>query len=112
MAAQTHGLSTLTFGVPVLTGYVVQSYTNANHCANVVEILDESGNRVVSRYDDSTHEITLEAILAGATLPTVGGTFTYDSVTYECLSVEKKGENKGAVKVSIKGKVSENITLY
>ena len=111
MAAQTHGLTTLTFGVPALTGYVIQSYTNANHCANVVEVLNETGNRVCSRYDDSTHEITVEAILAGATLPTVGGTFTYDAVTYECLSVEKKAENKGAVKVSIKGKVSENLSL-
>jgi len=110
MAVTPHGLTTLTFGVPTFTGYVVQSYTKANHCANVVEVLNEDGNRVAAYYDDVTTEITLDAVFAGATLPTVGATFTYDSVTYECLSVEKKGENKGAVKASIKGKKSASIT--
>lgn len=109
MAANVHGLSTLTFGVPTLTGYVIQSYTKSTTSANVVEVFNEIGNRVASNYDDITTEITLDAVIAGATLPTVGTTFSYDGVTYECVSVEIKGENKGAKKVSLKGKKSASI---
>jgi hypothetical protein len=107
----THGLSTLTFAVPNITGYVVQSYTLNSNSANVIEVFNESGNRVCVRYDDVTNEISVDAVLAGATLPTPGATFTYDGIKYECLSVEKKGENKNSVKVALKGKKSEYITL-
>lgn len=109
--ANVHGLQTLTYGVPAYTGYVVQAYNTSSTSANVIEIFDETGNRVVARYDDDTTEITLDCILAGATLPTAGASFAYDGVTYECTGVEKKGENKGAVKVTLKGKKSAEITV-
>lgn len=108
---QTHGISTLTFSVPLITGYVVQSYTLNSNSANIIEILDESGNRKAVKYDDLTSEISVDAYLAGATLPVPGAVFTYDGVKYETLSIEKKGENKNAIKVGIKGKKSEYITL-
>lgn len=110
MAANVYGLQTLTFGNPALTGYVVQSYTTTSNSANVIEIADETGNRKCVRYDDDTTEITIDAYFAGATLPTPGSTFTYDSVTYECTSIEKKGENKNATKVTLKGKKSEFVS--
>lgn len=111
MAATTHGLQTLTYGVPLLTGYVVQTYSTSSTAANVIEVFDEVGNRKAARYDDVTSELTLECILAGATLPAPGAVFTYNAIKYECLSVDVKAENKGAKKVTIKGKTSEGITL-
>lgn len=111
MAASTFGISTLTFGNPTLTGYVIQSYTKSETSANIIEVLDETGNRVCARYDDDTTEITIEAVFAGATLPSAGASFAYDGVTYECLSVETKGENKSAKKVTLKGKKSAGISV-
>jgi hypothetical protein len=111
MSASTYGLSGLTFGVPTKSGYVVQAFTHSATPALVVEIQDETGVRKHVRYDDQTEEITVEAIIQGATLPTPGGTFVYDGTTYEILSVEKKGSNKDFVRVSIKGKKSEGVSL-
>jgi len=111
MSATTHGLTTLTFGVPTLTGYVIQSYDSSTKAANVVEVMDEQGNRVVSRYDDITTEITIDAKLAGASLPAPGSTVTYNTIVYEVLSIDKKGVNKDFTTVSIKGKVSAGISL-
>jgi hypothetical protein len=108
--ANVYGLQTLTFGVPTVTGYVVQSLTKTNNCANVVEVHDENGDRAVVRYSDETNEISFDAYIAGATLPSAGGVITIDGVTYEVISVEVKAENKGARKVAIKGKKSEKIT--
>lgn len=111
MASQTYGLSALTFGVPAITGYVTQSYDDSNTAANAVEVFNETGNRVVSRYDDQTNAVTIEAYLQGATLPVAGAVFTFNATKYEVLSVDKKGANKDFTKVSIKAKKSEYITL-
>jgi hypothetical protein len=107
----TYGLTTLTFGVPTMTGFVLQTSTKSTTPANVIEVPDENGNLKCARYDDTTTEITLDAVFAGGTYPTVGGTFTFDSIKYICTSLEIKAENKGAVKATIKGKTSEYITL-
>jgi hypothetical protein len=111
MAANTHGLTTLTFGTPSMTGFVLQNQSLKTSPANVIEVQDENGNLVCARYDDTTTEITLDAVFAGGTYPTVGGTFTINSVKYICTGLEVKSENKGATKVSITGKTSEFITL-
>jgi len=108
--SNTYGLQTLTYGVPTLTGYVIQTYNKNSTNGNVIEVFDETGNRKAVRYDDDTTEISIDAIFAGATLPTVGATFTYDGATYECTGLEEKGENKGAKKITLKGKKSEGIT--
>src|SRR3954469_19730563 len=107
MPHTTYGLSSLVFGTPAVTGYVVQSHTTSSKPACIVEVIDEAGNRVHARYGDITDEVTFEALLNGATLPIVGATFAVDSVTYEVLSVDIKRENKGYKTVSIKGKKSE-----
>lgn len=110
--ANTYGLNTIEFsGVPAMTGYVVQTYTLGSTPANIIEVFDEDGNRKAVSYDDITNEISLDCVFAGATLPVAGATFTYNSDDYECLSVEVKGENKGAKKISIKGKNSAGISL-
>jgi len=106
------GLTGLSFGVPNLDGFIVQSYTESKHCANVIEVLDETGNRVCARYDDETTELTFDAIFTSTSeIPEAGELFEYNGIKYEVLSYELKGENKGAKKVSIKGKVSQYITL-
>lgn len=111
MAANTYGLNTLTFGTPAVTGYVVQSHSVSTKPAVTAEVFDENGIRVHSRYDDITSEVTFDAIFAGATLPTAGGTFTVDSVTYEVLGIDLKRTNKGFKEVSIKGKTSAGVSL-
>jgi len=107
----THGISGLTFGTPPVAGYVVQSVSNSSKAGVVAEVFDENGCRVHSRYDDTTNEVTFDAIIAGATLPTPGSIFTVNSTDYETLSVDKKWENKGFVSCSIKGKNSANISV-
>lgn len=109
MAASSTGISTLTFGVPTKTGFVIQSFTKASTPAVAAEVTNELGQRVHARYDDVTDEITVEALIAGATLPLPGQSFAYDGETYETLSVEVKGANNDFRRVTIKGKTSEYI---
>lgn len=108
----THGLESLTFGVPAtLTGYVVQAVSTSLKSNVVAEVFNESGVRVHARYDDDTTEMTFDAILQGATVPSPGAVFTFQSVKYETLSIDTKWSNKDFTAVSIKGKRSEGITL-
>jgi hypothetical protein len=107
----SYGLNTLTFGVPTLTGYVVQSYNLGSKCALVVPVANESGVIVQRRYDDVTTEISVEAVFAGATVPTPGQTFVYNTIEYEVQTVDTKGSNKEDTTVTIKGIVSQGVTL-
>ncbi len=111
MSAQLHGISGVVFGAPAVTGYIVQSNAVSTKPAVIAEVMDENGVRVHSRYDDITSEVSFDAVFKGASLPTAGGTFTVDGTTYEVLSIDVKSENKGFRTVSIKGKVSEGISL-
>ena len=110
MAALTHGLSSFTFGVSGLSGYVVQSHGTSTAPQVVAEVFDESGIRKHVRYDDNTTELSFEGILQGATLPVAGDALTFGGLTWEVLSVELKRANKDFAKVAIKGKRSSAIT--
>lgn len=106
------GINTMNFGVPECDGFVVQAYMESKSCANIIEVLDENGIRVCARYDDETTELTFDAIFTSTSdLPEAGDKFEYNGTTYEVISIEEKRENKGAKKVSIKGKKSEYITV-
>lgn len=111
MSATTHGLSTVVFGTPSLTGFVIQDYSLSTKANVVAEVFDENGIRVHSRYDDVTKEVTVSAVFAGASLPSPGAVFTYDSVSYEVVSVDQKRSNKGFQEVTIKGKTSAGVSL-
>lgn len=111
MAANTYGLTSITFGTVGLSGYVVQDSSVASTPQVVAEVFDITGARAHVRYDDVTDELTLNAVLQGATLPTPGAVFTYNGANYETVSVEKKQANKDFVKVTIKGKKSAGITV-
>lgn len=106
----SYGLTSLTFGTPTVTGYVVQAVATSQKTGVVAEIMDESGVRVHARYDDLTTEVTFDAIIQGATIPEAGSTFTVDGSTYEVISVDVKRSNKEFKAISIKGKKSEGIT--
>jgi hypothetical protein len=111
MAANNYGLSSLVFGAPAVTGYVVQSNAVSSKCGVVVPVADENGIIVQRRYDDVTSEVNFEAVFNGATIPTPGITFTVDSVEYIVETTDVKRENKGNKTVSIKGITSQGITL-
>lgn len=111
MAATTHGLSSITYGNPTITGFVVQSSSVSTKPAVTAEVFDEAGIRVHSRYDDITNELSLDVIVTSGTIPTVGTVFTFNTVKYEITGVDVKTANKDFVKVSIKGKNSSGITL-
>ena len=107
----SYGISPLTFGTPTVSGYVVQSFSQASKPGVVAEVFNENGCRVHSRYDDNTNEMTFDAIIQGATLPTPGSIFTVNSVDYETLSVDQKWGNKEFTACSIKGKNSANLSV-
>lgn len=109
--ADTYGLSSVTWGVPTLTGYVVQSYDLSKTNQVVAEIFNESGIRKHARYDDLTSEISIEVVFDGATLPVPGAVLTYNGVKYEVLSLDEKASNKDFKKFTIKGKTSAGLTL-
>ena len=111
MAAQTHGVTGVTFGTPTISGYIVQNFDLETKPALMLEIPDEDGKVCHRRYDDITTEGTVEAYFKGATLPTVGTVLTVDSVKYVVESVGEKVSNKENTKISLKLKTSEGVTL-
>jgi len=109
--ANSYGLSSLTWGTIPYSGFVVSASTLNTKPGVIAEVFNESGQRVASRYDDLTNEITLECIINGGTAPLPGAELTYNSIKYETLSVDYKCANKDFEKVSIKAKNSANLTL-
>jgi hypothetical protein len=76
----TYGLTTLTWGVPTSTGFVVNSQTNSKTAGVNAEVTDENGRRVCARYDDIIQNVTFEALVTTGTAPDPGTTFTCDSI--------------------------------
>lgn len=107
----THGITGISFGSPTVAGYVVQTFSSSSKAGVVAEVFDENGCRVHSRYDDTTNEMTFDAIIKGATVPTPGSIFTVNTVDYETISVDTKYGNKEFTACSIKGKNSANLSV-
>lgn len=108
---QTYGLSSVTYGNPTMTGFVVQATTISSKCGVVAEIFNELGERVHSRYDDLTYEISLDMIVNGGAIPLPGAELTFNSIKYEIQTVEVKTSDKDFTKVGVKAKNSAGITL-
>lgn len=107
-----HGLTTLTWGTPTQTGFVVQAFSKSSKCNVEFAVQDETGRVVHRRYDDDTTEMTFDAyMLTTATLPEPGTVMTVDSVKYIVQTVDVKRAVADALQVSIKGITSEGITL-
>lgn len=100
------------FGVAgTITNAAVQSVNVTKSFSNVTEVKDENGNVVSRRYDDKMEEGTIEIIIAsGYSIPDQGDQLSYDSVTYEIVSVGKSESNGDHRKVSLNVKKSEYVT--
>lgn len=70
-----------------------------------VEIKDSQGRVITNRLDDTRRNITVGGTLKDETdfADVIGGTFTYDSVSYIVKGVTDRGTNQDYRKVSIKG---------
>lgn len=83
---------------------------------NAEDVLDESGNAVCERMDDTTKEISATLFITssfsepaiGSLLTMIAGTF---DGTYIIKSVTVRGTNKGFTEYTITAKSSEYIAL-
>lgn len=103
------GVSSIVFGAPSLTGYLVQGATK-NRVPNLVASAQNHVGQVVARrYDDITETISFDAIILNATVPVAGSTFSYDGSTYEVTSVDETFSNTDFKRISVQGVKSEYI---
>jgi hypothetical protein len=83
--------------------FTVQSDDITNRPALDVEIKDETGRVITDRLDDLRIEINVEGImLAAATLPAIGATFSYNTVNYIIKEVTDRGTNQDFRKMGIR----------
>lgn len=108
---QTHGINYFTYGVPTMTGFVVESYDTKTKAALVIPIANESGVVITRRYDDITTNITINAVVGSGSAPTPGNTINYNGYYYEVEDVNLKGNNKQAQMITINGIYSQGIPL-
>lgn len=103
------GVSSLVFGTLGLTGYLVNGVTR-NSVPNLnASAQNHIGQVVARRYDDITESLSFDAIFNGATVPTAGEPFAYDSETWEVTSVDEVRSNTDYKRVSIGAVVSQYI---
>ena len=68
-----------------------------------VEVMDETGVVITDRLDDKRYETSLSGVLkTGATIPDIGQTLTYNSVSYIIKQVDDACTNNGFRKVTLK----------
>lgn len=99
------------FGVALIYGLndtvstlVVQSDDIEDKYALDVEVKDEEGRVITDRLDDERLEITIEGVMKDyGVLNLIGGTISYDSVSYIVKSITDRGTNNDYRKVTIKG---------
>lgn len=99
-----------TFGTPHQFGLydtvafvTLQSDDISTKPALDVEVMDEQGRVITDRLDDLRYETSLSGVLkTSATIPSVGQTLTYDSISYIIKNVDDAGTNNGFRKVTLK----------
>lgn len=111
MAANTYGLTAVTWGVPVFTGFVVQSSSIATKNNVEAIVVNETGQEVHWRFDDLMNELSLEMLITTGTSPAPGAEITYNSIKYVVTACDVKSANKAFTVVSVKAKNTANITL-
>jgi len=92
------------FGLYDVAGFVtLQTDDISKKNALDVEVMDETGRVITDRLDDTRIETSVSGVLkTGGSIPTVGATFTYNSVTYIIKDVGDAGTNNGFRKVTLK----------
>ena len=99
-----------TFGTPhkfalydTVSFVTLQSDDISTKPALDVEVMDETGVVITDRLDDKRYETSLSGVLkTGATIPDIGQTLTYNSVSYIIKQVDDAGTNNGFRKVTLK----------
>lgn len=100
----------VTFGTPhkfalydTVAFVTLQSDDISTKPALDVEVMDETGVVITDRLDDKRYETSLSGVLkTGATIPDIGQTLTYNSVSYIIKQVDDAGTNNGFRKVTLK----------
>lgn len=111
MAAKTFGIAHL-YGVSgTITNATVMSVNFSDSHGVEDATVDESGIEIERRYDDVRTEGTITLKLRSTyTMPTVGTTFVWKTVTYEITKIDKPEEAKGYRTITVTVKKSEGIT--
>lgn len=111
MAAKVQGTAHL-YGVDgTITGVTVNSFRDKGTNANTGKVEDETGNVIERRYDDETHDATVEITLrSGFDIPSVKGTlFTYNTVDYEITGIDLNQAKKAYQTATLNLTMSEGI---
>ncbi len=111
MAANTYGITGLSYGVPVWAGYIVNGYTNTSKCNIEAKVYNETGSLVVERYDNRQNDISLEVMVVTGSAPIPGNVITYDSIKYIATQVALNAKNQGFYTYNITAHTSDAITL-
>lgn len=81
----------------------LQSDDISQKAALDVEVTDETGRVITDRLDDLRIETSISGVLkTGASIPAIGQTLTYNSVSYIIKDVGDAGTNNGFRKVTLK----------
>lgn len=121
MAAVLKGTTCLYGVAGTVTNLYVQSYTLTKNYELNDTVQDETGKTVTARYDGVMRELSVDGICKTSDMPEIGAAITFavstdvgatSSFTGVIESVEEKGGNKEFVKVSLKAKQWESITVY
>ena len=111
MAVKTKGTAHLYWIAGTVSNATVLSFTSRKSHLAEDETTDESGHQIERRYDDEMEEVTVTLRMQAAySVPGYGTNLTYDSVTYEIVSVDKNEEAKGFRTLTITAKKSEFIS--
>jgi hypothetical protein len=111
MAATVLGTAHLYGVTGTVTNATVLSFRYKTSCKNTAETMDESGNEIERRYDDLHVDATIVIRLRAAyTIPAIASVFTYDSVAYEIVDIEKNTTQKGFRELTMNVKNSAGIT--
>ena len=90
----------------------VQSFSIKKDFQNRSSTLDESGNEIERRMDDTIAEGSITIRFTSAyTEPVPGATLSYDTVTYEIVSVDLAETNNGHAQYTLSIKTTENVSL-
>jgi hypothetical protein len=103
MPAVNHGEAFL-YGIDgTIAACAIQSVTTKKGFANTAEVVNELGNRITRRFDDTNADLSIELIpkTAGFTEPAPGASLQWKGVKYIVESVDDKREAKGFVRYTL-----------
>ncbi len=111
MAATVKGTAHLYGIAGTVSNATVTSFQLKKTAANQASTVNESGNVIERRYDDLTDEATISIrIRTDYTIPAIGSTLVYATVTYEVVSASQGETSNGFREVTLEVKKSEGIT--